>query len=240
MTMGRYEQAEAWFNRTLSIDPDHLTAKLQKIAVLVLSKANTKEARALLETLPQNLLADYMWFTLGMLERKYQEVLDRISSLSYDSFEEQNFYFEKNLAYATVYHAMKELALMKRHADLARTVLEKLVRENSEDPRFRASLGLAYAYLGQKDKAIQQGNRATQLYPVSKDAAQGPIYVLNLARIYTVIGKSAEAIDLLEYMLSNPSSEFLWQLVSVPYLRLDPQWDTLREHPRFKRLVEEE
>jgi hypothetical protein len=55
-----------------------------------------------------------------------------------------------------------------------------------------------------------------------------------------VIGEYEEAIDQLEYLLSIPSAEFLWQSVSIPLLRLDPQWDLLREHPKFQRLLQRE
>jgi hypothetical protein len=55
-----------------------------------------------------------------------------------------------------------------------------------------------------------------------------------------VVGEYEKAIDQLEYLLSIPSSEFLWQVVSIPLLRIDPQWDPLREHPRFQGLLEKE
>jgi tetratricopeptide (TPR) repeat protein len=181
-----------------------------------------------------------MWLTLGMLERNYQEVLDRLASLSYDSFEGQHFYFHKDITFAAVYHAMKEWPLMKTRAESASIALENAIRENFGDPRFHAALGLVYAYLGRKAEAVQEGNHAVKLHPVSKDAAFGPCYILNLARIYTVIGEYEEAIDQLEYLLSIPSAEFLWQSVSIPLLRLDPQWDLLREHPKFQRLLQRE
>ena len=235
--MRKYEEAKEWYNRALSIDPDHLTSQLGKIGTYVLSEGNTKKARDLLETLPQHPLTDYMWFTLGKLERDYQGVLDRLGSLSYDSFEEQNFYFNKNLAYASVYHAMKDFSSRKIHAEKASIMLERAVREHSGDPRYHTALGLAYAYLGRRNQAIQEGNRAISLYPVTKDAALGPVYVFNLARIYVVVDEYEKAIDQLEYLLSVPYTEFLWQIVSVPSLQLDPQWDTLRDHPRFQGLL---
>ncbi|MFB0566277.1 MAG: tetratricopeptide repeat protein, partial [Candidatus Aminicenantaceae bacterium] len=238
VSMRKYEEAETWFNRSLSINPNRFQPQLGKIGILVLTKGNTDEVYNLLEAVPGHPLTDYMWFTIGMADRNYQQVLDRLSSLAYESFEEQHFYFEKNLTYASVYHVMREVALMRTHAESARIVLQKKVRERPDDPRYHAALGLSYAYLGDKNKAIQEGIRATQLYPVSKDAAQGPIYIINLARIYTVVGEYNNAVDQLEYMLSNPTAEYLWHLVSVPYLRLDPRWDPLREHPRFKRLLE--
>ncbi len=238
ISMRRYDEAEEWFNRVLSINPDHLTAQLGKVAIYVVSEGNIKEAKALLENLPQHQLTDYMWFTLGMLERNYQEVLDRLASLSYDSFEGQHFYFQKNLTYASVYQAMKEFSLMKSRAELARIALERAVRDHPGDPRFHASLGLAYAYLDLKSEAIKEGNHAAELNPVSKDAALGPPYVLNLARIYVLVGEYEQALNQLEYLLSIPSAEFIWQFVSIPLLHLDPLWDPLRGNPKFQSLLE--
>jgi serine/threonine-protein kinase len=237
LAMRKYAQAEEWFGNVLSINPEHFNAQLGKVSIRVLSEGNTKDARALLEMLPRHRLSDYMRFTLGMLEGDYQKVLDLLVSLSYTSYEGQHLYFHKNLAFASVYHAMKEFSLMKTHAVLARTALEKTVEEYPDDPRYHAALGLAYAYLGHKAEAVREGNRAVTLYPISKDAALGPVYVYNLARIYTVVGVYERAIEQLEYLLSIPSCEYLWHIVSVPILKLDPQWDMLRGDPGFRRLM---
>jgi hypothetical protein len=48
-----------------------------------------------------------------------------------------------------------------------------------------------------------------------------------------MVGDYDAAIDLPDYLLSIPS----W--VSVPYLRLHPIWDPLRDHPRFQAMLEE-
>jgi len=233
----KYDQAESQFNYVLSLYPDHLPAKLGLIGIKVLSQGDTKEAWALLKSAPPHPLTDTMWITLNMLERNFKEALDLLARLSYDSFEDQHYYFLKNLAYASVYYAMKNPKLMRNHAQSARMILEGIVSERAEDPRFQAALGLTYAYLGLADQSIQKGTQAVSLHPVSKDAAQGPIYLLNLAKIYTIIGEHENAIDQLEYVFSIPHAEYLWQLISVPQLQLDPQWDSLRDHPRFKRLL---
>ncbi|HZX09776.1 MAG TPA: hypothetical protein VFG01_02415, partial [Acidobacteriota bacterium] len=106
------------------------------------------------------------------------------------------------------------------------------------DPRYHASLGLAYAYAGKKDLAEKEGLLASELSPVSQDATQGPVYLHNLARIYTIIGEREKAIAQLESLLSIPHCEFLWEMVSVPYLQIDPQWDSLRAHPDFQQMLQ--
>jgi hypothetical protein len=53
-----------------------------------------------------------------------------------------------------------------------------------------------------------------------------------LAKIYVMVDEFDAAIDQLEFLLSRPGE------MSIPLLRLDPFWGPLRNHPRFKKLVE--
>ncbi len=233
--MRKYEKAVDWFDRALSINADAIWPQFGKVRVYYLSNGDTEKARALLETLPSHRFNDYWWILNGMLERNFQGVLGRLDSLSYDVAEGEYFNFYKHLVYAMVYQAMNNQALVKTHAEEARIALEEVLREHPEDSRIHASLGLAYAYLSRKEEAIREGKRAVSLYPQSKDAYGAPHYVNSLAMIYTVVGEYEEAINQLEYLMSIESGD----IVSIPVLRLDPMWDPLRQHPRFKRLIEE-
>jgi len=47
-----------------------------------------------------------------------------------------------------------------------------------------------------------------------------------------MIGEFNSAIDQLEFLLTTPGD------LSIPLLRLDPAWGSLRDHPRFKKLIE--
>ena len=92
------------------------------------------------------------------------------------------------------------------------------------------SLGLTYAYLGRKDDAIREGERAVEL--VSNDALLASVYAKNLARIYALVGEPEAAIDQIEYLLAIPSP------LTGGWLRVHPYWDPLRDHPRFQALLE--
>ena len=100
------------------------------------------------------------------------------------------------------------------------------------DHRVRSSLGIVYAGLGRKEAAVREGKLGVELFPVYKDAFIGSIREEDLAFIYTLVGEYDLALDKLKYLLSISS-----MTMSVPMLRLDPRWDPLREHPRYKDLL---
>ncbi len=113
--------------------------------------------------------------------------------------------------------------------DTARILLEEEVKRHPDDHRVRSSLGIVYAGLGRKEDAIREGKLGVELF---KDPLAGPYRVEDVAFIYTLVGEHDDALDQIEYLLSIPS-----QTMSVPMLRLDPRWDPLRDHPRYKELI---
>jgi serine/threonine-protein kinase len=69
--------------------------------------------------------------------------------------------------------------------------------------------------------------------PIKKEAYRGYHRVMDLARIYTMVGEYKKAIDQIEYLLSIPGP------LSTELLRIDPKWDPLRKNPRFKKIIKE-
>ena len=57
-------------------------------------------------------------------------------------------------------------------------------------------------------------------------------WIEDLVYIHTMIGEYDAAIGQIEYLLSVPGE------MSISLLKLDPAWDPVRNHPRFKKLVE--
>jgi hypothetical protein len=82
-----------------------------------------------------------------------------------------------------------------------------------------------------KEDAIREGRLAVELLPMSRDAWRGAFRVEDLARIYTMVGEYEAAIDQLEVLLAVPSP------TALGMLRIDPTWNSLRNHPRFQRLL---
>jgi TolB-like protein/Tfp pilus assembly protein PilF len=231
--IGKYEESERWFERALSIWPDQYYSKLGLARLPILARGDTQESRARLEKLPAHVLTEYNWFLLGLLERNYDGVLIRLAASPFGHFAEANFYIPIELAYATAYYYKNLSPSMTAYAERARSILEKALAENPEDARYHASLGLAYAYLGREEDAVREGRRAIELYPMSRSAFEAPRGYWNLAAICTVAGEYEEAVRQLQYLMSVPFGN----TYSPAILRIDPQWDPLRDRSDFQALL---
>ena len=168
---------------------------------------------------------------LDVFDGNYREALDRLSLKSED-VDNMNRFIPNALRCALIYRYTSQKELAKKYYEEARIILETKIQERPEDSRFHSALAIAYAGLDRKEDALREGKLAVELLPVSKEAMRGATRVENLANIYVMVGEYDLAIEQLEYLLSIPSE------LSIPLLRLDPVWEPLRDHPRFKNLLE--
>jgi serine/threonine-protein kinase len=232
----KYKEAEQYYERAISLTPDWPMPYPWKAQLYLLWEGSTEKARAVLQKGLQNISSSSLQFydfliKLDVYDENYQKVLDLLSLKSQDIDKVRHF-IPSALRYALIYGYMDKKELAKKYYEDARSVLESKIKEWPEDARFHSSLGIAYAGLGRKEEAIQEGQLGIELLPVTKDAWSGPFRVEDLARIYLMVGEFDAAINKLEFLLSIPGE------MSIPLLRLDPAWKPLRDYPRFKKLLE--
>jgi TolB-like protein/Tfp pilus assembly protein PilF len=123
----------------------------------------------------------------------------------------------------------KELAQTALTA--ARGIFERTTREQPDYPQAWSYLGLTDAMLGRRSEAIQEGKRACEILPYSKDSWVGPTWINYLAAIYAWCGEKEAALEQLETSAKIP--------VGITYgeLKQSPDWDALRGDPRFEKIV---
>jgi len=114
----------------------------------------------------------------------------------------------------------------------ARDLLEAQLKQSPDAAEMHIQLAKVLAYLGQKDAALAEAQRATELLPESKDAFGGPEIAEGVAEVYCIVGDYGRAIELLDGLLSRPSN------ITVPGLKVNPIWDPLRKDPRFQALID--
>ena len=104
------------------------------------------------------------------------------------------------------------------------------LRNQPEDSSLLSRLAIIDVYLGRKEEALREGEKAVELKPISRDAVAGPERVAALAEVCMVIGDRDRAIQLLSEVAKIPYGPSYGDL-----LRL--RWDALRDDPRFQNIV---
>jgi serine/threonine-protein kinase len=168
---------------------------------------------------------------LLLLQRKYQQLLQLGQRFTDDAFAAvpgslAMKYFAIGIAQKGLGDdAASRTALLK-----AKDILEQQVKQKPDDADLHVQLAKLLAWLGEKDAAIAEAQRAMDLRPESKDAFEGPQITEQVAQVYAILGDNARAIELLDGLLSRPSE------VTLQTLKVNPAWDPLRNDPAFQAL----
>jgi TolB-like protein/Flp pilus assembly protein TadD len=228
----RYPEARRVLDRGLALAPTDLDL-IEFKAMTFLAQGDLAGARAVLKATPVEVqsaaLAAYManyGDLVWLLDEEQRDLLLRLTPSAFDG-DRGNW----GVCLAEAYAIRGDATGVRTHAEEARKAFEEQLRAAPQDAQRHASLGLALAYLGQKEEAIREGERAVSLQPVTKDAVEGPYNQHQLARIYMLVGEPEKALDQLEPLLKIP----YW--LSPAWLQIDPNFDPLRKNPRFQKLV---
>jgi serine/threonine-protein kinase len=231
-----FAHAEALYDRAITLAPDRANPYFMKAGLYLRWDGSTRRARAVLEEAETARAIDdplvlFAGVLVDVFDQRYEQAIGRLSARTPEVVEDQNRFIPRALLYAQVYGLMRRHDLEQAYYDSARSFLSTKVRERPADPRLRSALGIAYAGLGLKQEAIREGEIAVELLPISREARRGYFRLVDLARIYTMVGEHNSAVDRLQSLLSTPGH------LTPAWLRIDPTWDPLRGHPRFERLV---
>jgi serine/threonine-protein kinase len=162
-------------------------------------------------------------FDIDILSRRFQDLLDAVEAVP----DFNQYFLYKGVAYS--FMGLKDQA--NTYLDSARLVYEGFTQIAPQNIDNYSYLGLVYAGLGMKEKAIQAARKAVVLKPISKNANTAPTRHKWLAYVYSMVGEYDKALDEIELLLSIPYYFTTWDL------KLNPFWDPMRDHPRFQELI---
>ncbi|HJX24704.1 MAG TPA: tetratricopeptide repeat protein [Chthoniobacterales bacterium] len=232
-----YEAAERTFDRGIELSPASFGLRGMKSKLAIDWKGDVSVADRELAKLPPGFDPEGM-ITEGrvgifLYERKFAEALALLQKIKGDILHGENGSpTPKGLLEGICYLFMNDKAKAREAMERARVFVEQQLRENPNDAGRHAQLGTIFAALGRKEDAIQEGKRATELLPESKDAFDGPAMTIQLAQIYVWTGEIDQALQLIEHSLTTPAG------ITAALLKLDPVWDPLRKDPRFQAFIE--
>ena len=235
--MHRYADAVRAYNRALTLVPDLYDAALAKGWTYVRWEGQLDTLRAALSQVPTAAelgprgTRAALYVQLLHWERNADSLLQVLTMARAPVFEGQDFLLPSSLYAAWAHRLHGDRPAARAAFDSARVLLDSVLRELPDDWRVHAARGLALAGLGRRDETLQETRWLQQSVVYREDALQGPQVAEDRARILAQAGEVEAALDEIERLLAGPS----W--LSVHTLRLDPLWDPIRDHPRFKALL---
>ena len=239
-TLRDFDAANKTIDRGLKVNPDGFGLWEIKSKLAIAEKGDLSVAERAFQaakSIPMNneekLMIAGGRVDVLLLERKYQEALHEAENLSDGLLAGipaalcGKYYLLGFARKALHDEAGARAALLK-----AKDLLEGQLKQSSDSPDLRIQLAKVLAYLGEKDAALTEARRATEILPETKDAFGGPEITEGVAEVCAVVGENARALELLDGLLSRPSP------VTVALLKLSPAWDPLRKDPRFQALID--
>jgi TolB-like protein/Flp pilus assembly protein TadD len=228
----RYDEALEAIDHAVALEPSSLQWREDK-AMVFAARGDLEGARAVLAQPPSEVdlpsfvafMATY-WDLYWVLGDEQRDLLKRLRPSAFDG--DGGTW---GLALAGAYEVDGDMRRAAAYGDSARIAIEQQLTATPEDAQRIVLLGVALAYTGRKAEAVQRGLKAVELVPPTEDTQSGSYFQHQLARIYILVGETEKALDVLEPLLRMP------YYLSPGWLRIDPTFDPIREHPRFQRLV---
>jgi serine/threonine-protein kinase len=226
-----YAAAKPYLERTTQLAPKFLEGYVQRMRLEVNARGDVAAARVILRE-AEGQIEETAWrapmltFARIVYEDRLEDFVGRLRPGAY------------GLDTAT-YHIMKAFmstqldraAGARAQYDSARVHLEHMRDEFPYYAWIHGLLGIAYAGLGRSDEAVRSAQRASELLPVSRDALDGPEWLINLGYVHTLLGDPARAVQYFDQALAVPS----W--ISIHALRVDPMLRSIHGDARFRQLV---
>lgn len=226
-----YDSALIFHQRAIDVLPVWPASYKNKLETLILKNKSTEEAKALIDSGIRRTGDNFRYYKIriDLYERKFEEALKETKKSKPSDFRYRGLKY-MFLADINEYLKNNENAIL--YYDSAFVSLSNDLKKDRNNFEIHSYLGIASAGKRDKVKAIEEGKKAIDL--IKYNNFEKSDMILNLARIYTMLGEYDQAVSTINYFLQNefniPSG------FSVNYLKLDPVWDPLLNDPLIKTL----
>lgn len=243
--MRRYAEADQVLAEAMTVSPEAHLLPIARAELFLRERGETAPLRAALERIPESFdpggAVTTISVRLALMDRDYDLAARELGNCKECQYNDiglcgfvgalddftvpQEWYLGLIARGRAREEEARRLFLSAKERVLAEAV------ESPNDAKILIMRGLIEAMLGEAEEAIAHGQHAARVLPISADALDGPLIATNLAAIYALLGRREQALDLLEALVRRIGGP------SPGTLRVEPQWDSLREEPRFQALL---
>src|SRR5947207_5546435 len=196
-------------DRVLALFPDSFNVRIQRAYIEFFWKGATAPIKAAVESLPPNLDPDgvvtFARWDVSLMNRDAVAAEKALAACQLDTVASQTGVpLPKSYLQACVDLVRGNAAKARAEFEAARPAIEKTVANSPQDGVRRGQLGLLYAFLGRKDDALREGQRAMELKPISHDVIEEAVVEDFYTLICVYVGEKDKAISRIERLLTVP------------------------------------
>ena len=231
--LGRYEEALALTEKAYALEPDNYWTKTYLAHMVLIVNGDTDRAATLVvgaqHTKDQGFM--YSYWQVQMLTGQLDSALEIAQGWSDDwEIDVKSIILRENLLART----MKALGRDADAVEYAREALSRLAmkkQQGLDDHRVSAAELEAFGIMGDQQRVSELVDIVLTSKPA--DAVEDFNFKYMFAQSYASAGMPDKSIATLETLLSGISG------ISVPYLELDPAFNSIRNTPEFITLLEQ-
>ena len=248
LALHEYTKADGTVNDALSVSPAADFFVLARNAIALFRDGDTAPLRSALRKLPRSFdpggATSTIALRLSLMERDVEEADRVLAACRHEKLDDNGL---SGVAGALDGYTVPKswyaglIAQARGNESSARAAFEQAKRavrddlvQSPNDAKTLAMLALIHAAVGEKNEALGAATRAGELLPIAKDSFDGPILATTLAAVSAKLGEKDSAIRQLESLVGIPNGP------TPGTLRVEPEWDSLRDDPRFRKLADSE
>jgi len=216
------ERGEAACNRAMELDPQLPEALVARARILYSQRKHAEAIEFARRAIALKPDCEGVYNVLGrayFASGRFQEAADLTEKAIDANGDDYNVY----IPFTNALERLGRFTELRRYREMEILILERQLEIVPEDVRARSLLAADYAYAGRPDDAVRHLEMAVALRPNDSNV------LYNSCCCYGVLGRKAEALDLLKRALANGYANFDWP-------RQDPDLSLLHGDPEFQKM----
>ena len=246
LALHEYTKADGTVNDALSVSPAADFFVLARNAIALFRDGDTAPLRSALRKLPRSFdpggATSTIALRLSLMERDVEEADRVLAACRHEKLDDNGlsgvagaldgYTVPKSWYAGLIAQARGNESSARAAFEQAKQAVRDDLLQSPNDAKTLAMLALIHAAVGEKNEALGAAKRAGELLPIAKDSFDGPILATTLAAVSAKLGEKDSAIRQLESLVGVPNGP------TPGTLRVEPEWDSLRDDSRFKKLAE--